>query len=590
MSVKVVRNSKFRHVYGQASKKQDCYDNIRITKSSWDSTFCCVNPKFIAIITEAAGGGSFLVMPIEKTGRVDRDVPLVVGHKAAVLDISFCPHNDNLIASASEDCTVKVWEIPNGGLTKNLPDCVADLVAHQRRVGVIAWHPSAYLVLLSAGSDNKVFVWNVATAEILTELDMHPDMIYSAVWNHNGSKIATTCKDKQIRVYDPRSGKVICEGKGHQATKPMRAIFMRDGRLFTTGFSRSSERQYALWDSEKLESPLVMEELDNSNGLLFPFYDEDTHMIYLCGKGDSAIRYFEYTPEAPYIHYLNTYQTSDPQRGIGCMTKRGLNVSMCEINKFYKLHNSGLCEVITMTVPRKSELFQDDIYPDTAAQEAAMTAEEWFDGRDQEPVQMSLREIFQAYQSNKEQKSGGSVLRQASRRIATTTTTNTNTNTNTTNLNNNSNVNTNNTTTTTTNETNKPYQRDSVVSNNASNDLTINNNNPVQSASMSRLGTTTSSTTTNLKQPSPLNETAPTSTVPVITTTPTTPMPANNTTNHQSTFQQNLANFTNNIPFHNNNNTNNNGTNENHHHTSSSSSSIKPTSLTVSLIFFFFIY
>ena len=189
MSVKVVRNSKFRHVYGQASKKQDCYDNIRITKSSWDSTFCCVNPKFLAIITEAAGGGAFLVMPVEKTGRVDRDVPLVVGHKAAVLDIAFCPHNDNLIASASEDCTVKVWEIPNGGLTKNLPDCVADLVAHQRRVGVISWHPSAYLVLLSAGSDNKVFVWNVATAEILTELDMHPDMIYSAVWNHNGSKI-----------------------------------------------------------------------------------------------------------------------------------------------------------------------------------------------------------------------------------------------------------------------------------------------------------------------------------------------------------------------------------------------------------------
>jgi hypothetical protein len=32
--------------------------------------------------------------------------------------------------------------------------------------------------------------------------------------------------------------------------------------------------------------PLVMEELDNSNGLLFPFYDPDTQMIYLCGKGN----------------------------------------------------------------------------------------------------------------------------------------------------------------------------------------------------------------------------------------------------------------------------------------------------------------
>jgi coronin-1B/1C/6 len=249
MSVKVVRNSKFRHVYGQASKKQDCYDNIRITKSSWDSTFCAVNPKFIAIITEAAGGGSFLVMPVEKTGRVDRDTPLVVGHKAAVLDVAWCPHNDNLIASSSEDCTIKVWDIPNGGLTKNLNDCVADLVAHQRRVGVICWHPTAYLVLMSAGSDNKVFIWNVATAEILTELETHPDMIYTAIWNYNGSKIATTCKDKMIRCFDPRTGKLINEGKGHQATKPMRAVFLKDGNLFTTGFSRTSERQYALWDT-----------------------------------------------------------------------------------------------------------------------------------------------------------------------------------------------------------------------------------------------------------------------------------------------------------------------------------------------------
>jgi coronin-1B/1C/6 len=169
---------------------------------------------------------------------------------------------------------------------------------------------------------------------------------------------------------------------------------------------------------EKLDSPLAMEDLDNSNGLLFPFYDEDTNMIYLCGKGDSAIRYFEYTPDPPYIHYLNTHQSSDPQRGIGWMAKRGLNVTQCEISKFYKLHNSGLCEVITMTVPRKSELFQEDLYPDTAAQEASISAEEWFAGKDADPIMMSLREVFQSMQSSKDIKTGGSVLRQASRRLA----------------------------------------------------------------------------------------------------------------------------------------------------------------------------
>lgn len=66
MSFRVVRSSKFRHVYGQALKREQCYDNIRVSKSSWDSTFCAVNPKFLAIIVESAGGGAFIVLPHHK--------------------------------------------------------------------------------------------------------------------------------------------------------------------------------------------------------------------------------------------------------------------------------------------------------------------------------------------------------------------------------------------------------------------------------------------------------------------------------------------------------------------------------------------
>jgi len=66
MAFRVVRQSKFRHVFGQGLKRDQCYDNIRITKSAWDSTFCAVNPKYVAIVTEAAGGGAFLVLPLDK--------------------------------------------------------------------------------------------------------------------------------------------------------------------------------------------------------------------------------------------------------------------------------------------------------------------------------------------------------------------------------------------------------------------------------------------------------------------------------------------------------------------------------------------
>ena len=70
MSFRVVRQSKFRHVFGANLKREQCYDNIRISKASWDSLFCCVNPKFIACIVESGGGGAFLVLPHNKVEEI----------------------------------------------------------------------------------------------------------------------------------------------------------------------------------------------------------------------------------------------------------------------------------------------------------------------------------------------------------------------------------------------------------------------------------------------------------------------------------------------------------------------------------------
>lgn len=43
-----------------------------------------------------------------QSGRIDKAYPTVCGHTGPVLDIDWCPHNDQVIASGSEDCTVMV--------------------------------------------------------------------------------------------------------------------------------------------------------------------------------------------------------------------------------------------------------------------------------------------------------------------------------------------------------------------------------------------------------------------------------------------------------------------------------------------------
>jgi len=102
-----------------------------------------------------------------------------------------------------------IWEIPDTGLSSNLTKPLLTLANHQRRVGIIKWHPTAEHILLSASHDNKICIWNLDTGDCELEIDCHPDTIFCVDWSYDGSMIATTCKDKKLRIIDPRTGEVL---------------------------------------------------------------------------------------------------------------------------------------------------------------------------------------------------------------------------------------------------------------------------------------------------------------------------------------------------------------------------------------------
>ena len=95
--------------------------------------------------------------------------------------------------------------------------------------------------------------------------------------------VVTTCPE--LTGYWCRSQ----EATSHEGSKGSRAIFMKNGLVFTTGFSKMSERQYSLRAPGHLNDPIVMTELDTSNGVMFPLYDPDTNLVYLCGKVQPSV-------------------------------------------------------------------------------------------------------------------------------------------------------------------------------------------------------------------------------------------------------------------------------------------------------------
>ena len=80
----------------------------------------------------------------------------------------------------------------------------------------------------------------------------------------------------------------------------------------------------------------------------------------LAGKGDGNIRYYEY--ENDNLFLLAEHKSSDPQRGMCFLPRRGLSVSDCEIARGLKVAASSI-EAIAFIVPRKVRSAQRALYP-----------------------------------------------------------------------------------------------------------------------------------------------------------------------------------------------------------------------------------
>ena len=110
------------------------------------------------------------------------------------------------------------------------------------------------------------------------------------------------------------------------------------------------------------------------------------------GSSDGNIRYYEY--ENDKFEYLSEYKSPDPQRGVAFLPKRGLDLRENEVMRALKTVNDSYIEPISFIVPRKSEVFQEDIYPPVTGTTPAMSSGEWFGGKEALPSKIDLESVY----------------------------------------------------------------------------------------------------------------------------------------------------------------------------------------------------
>lgn len=261
-----------------------------------------------------------------------------------------------------------------------------------RKVGQVLFNPAGDNILASASGDLTIKLWDITTGQAPLTL-RHSDIVQSLSWNASGDMLVTTSRDKTIRVWDVRQEKPVHEAQGHHGAKNSRTVWMGEhNRFATTGFSKMSERQIALWEPGRSEPIGGFTMIDSISGVCMPFWDEGSNCLYLAGKGDGNIRYYEY--ENDKFEYLSEYKSADPQRGMAFLPRRGINVHDNEVMRAYKTINDTYIEPISFTVPRRAETFQADIFPPAIGTKPVCGSKDWFNGKTGIPAKIDFESIY----------------------------------------------------------------------------------------------------------------------------------------------------------------------------------------------------
>lgn len=144
-----------------------------------------------------------------------RPIKTFSGHQGEVNAIKWDP-TGSLLASCSDDYTAKIWS------TKN-EKYVHDLKEHVKEIYTIRWsptgpgtnNPNQQLLLASASFDSTIKLWNVELGRLLYSLNGHREPVYSVAFSPNGEYLASGSLDKCMHIWSVKEGKIVKSYSGN---------------------------------------------------------------------------------------------------------------------------------------------------------------------------------------------------------------------------------------------------------------------------------------------------------------------------------------------------------------------------------------
>lgn len=387
--------SRWKNLVGEQNK--EVFDRVEPkTNVMTDGSFIDVSPDFIAVNWFTGGGGGVGILQTTNFIRCESRYPVIRGHTSPVTDLKFSPFMSNLLATGSEDSTIKLWTIPEGGLKEDMTAETQLFNSHNRKVSLLNFNPCVKEVIASAGTDLQLNVWNIMDSSILAKFKLD-DQAYSLEWNRVGSLISTSTKHKKINIFDVRSTEdKILSTSGHESAKPQKSGFVDENYLYSVGNHSSGYREFKLFDIRKFDAPALSHKIDTMTAVLTPYYDHDTGLIFFSGKGESTIIFAE-IKEGTY-KAANSYSANDQGISSAFFPKRTMDYNSCELARCAKLTKDQV-QYVSFKYPRRNSGYAEEFYPECELGEPSMSLEEWQKGESKPLARKKIHEIENKFKS-----------------------------------------------------------------------------------------------------------------------------------------------------------------------------------------------
>ena len=122
-----------------------------------------------------------------------------------------------MVVSASDDHTLFVWppQVHSTEATMSPKKPLARLTGHQKTVNHVCFSPDGRLIA-SASFDNSVKLWDGRTGKFIANLRGHVASVYRVAWSSDSRMLASASKDSTIKLWNLKTFKIKVDLPGHE--------------------------------------------------------------------------------------------------------------------------------------------------------------------------------------------------------------------------------------------------------------------------------------------------------------------------------------------------------------------------------------